>query len=141
MGPRLKEVQKASALERFGAMPREAPEPKAACAGYLELVCRGVASVASLTSRAQRKPIQFILVLGSDPLRCAPRTLGVLSIQPPPRKLRCVPFSSPLRFLSGAVAYTPEDKTGLTHGGKSHHRALFTFYWNGYERTSTPAPE
>ncbi len=58
----------------------------------------------SFTSRAQRNPIQFILVLGSVPLRCAPRTLGVLSIQPPPRKLRCVPFSGPLGFLSGAVA-------------------------------------
>ena len=58
----------------------------------------------SFASRAQRKPIQFILVLGSVPLRCAPRTLGVLSIQPPPRKLRCVPFSGPLGFLSGAVA-------------------------------------
>jgi hypothetical protein len=59
---------------------------------------------ASFTSRAQRKPIQFILVLGSVPLRCAARTLGVLSIQPPPRKLRCVPCSGPLGFFSGAAA-------------------------------------
>lgn len=73
-------------------------------AGYLKLVRRGVASIASFTSLAQRKSNQSILLLGSVPLRCAARTLGMLSIQPQPRKLRCVPFSGPFRFLSGADA-------------------------------------
>lgn len=54
-------------------------------------------------SFAQRNPSQFILVLGSVPFRWAARTLGVLSIHPPPRKLRCVPFSGPLGFRVGPV--------------------------------------
>ena len=115
------------------------PEPERVASDSWER--QPCAPATSFTSRAQRTPIQFILVSGSVPLRCAPRTLGVLSIQPPPRKLRCVPFSGPLGFLSGAVAYTPEDETGLAHSGKSYHGDPFTFLWIGYDRTSTPAPE
>jgi hypothetical protein len=38
------------------------------------------ASATSFTSRAQRKPIQFILMLGSVPMRCAYRTLGAVNL-------------------------------------------------------------
>ena len=105
------------------------------------LVCIGFASGVSplsLASRAQRNPIQFILVTGSVPLRCAPRTLGVLSIQPPPRKLRCVPFSSPLIVLSNTVTCTSENEAGLTHRGKSYGRAMFTFPWQVAEKSRQP---
>lgn len=60
---------------------------------------------------------------------------------PPPRKFRCVSFSGPLGFLSRAVACTLADETGLTHIGEFFHKAMFTFLWIGYDRTSTPAPE
>ena len=62
------------------------------------------ASETLLTTIVTVDPIQFIFVTGSVPLRCAARTVGVLSIHPPPRKARCVPVSGPFGFLSGAVA-------------------------------------
>ena len=48
-------------------------------------------------------PIQFILVLGSVPLRCATRTLGVLSIHRPRENSAGCRFPGPLGFLSGAL--------------------------------------
>jgi hypothetical protein len=62
----------------------------------------GLSVCTSMTVRTQRKPSQFIFVLGSAPLRWAGRMLGPLSIHPPPRKAFYVPRSGPLGFRSGA---------------------------------------
>lgn len=44
---------------------------------------------------AHRKPSQLAWVSGAVPLRWAVRTVGVLSIHPPPRNTRCSPVDGP----------------------------------------------
>lgn len=82
--------------------PPVAPLPRGSYGAGRPSGSVGLSVCTSMTVRTQRKPSQFIFVLGSAPLRWAGRMLGPLSIHPPPRKAFYVPRSGPLGFRSGA---------------------------------------